>query len=253
MDSLFDNETLLSSRVLNETKVCLNFTTRKNRIVSIDDNKQESSRSSGLFNSEYTIVNNFFETKNSMFFRGKGSDGSEVLVKRLQFDDRDSLANYFKNGIPKERRVQMQAEKITFEGGKGKVSTVFDWYIYDTYCVIVLESKRKAESLNHRHMSEDDCRDMFLLLSKFVLELNNAGIFHLNLMPKHVIYNSEEREIKVFSFGNSIVAEKGQNPLISEVCTNFSTPQKVENKECHGREVDEWGVAQVLFFCLQGG
>ena len=121
MDSSFDNDTLLSSRVLNETKVCLNFTTRKNRIVSIDDNKQESSSSSGLFNLEYTILKKLdFETASSMYFVGNGIDGSEVIVKRLQFDDRDGLAKYLINGMPKERFVQMQAEKLHLKVVKEK-------------------------------------------------------------------------------------------------------------------------------------
>ena len=254
MDSSFDNDTLLLLRALNVTNVCQTFTTMNNTVVSIDDNKQESSSSSGLFNLEYTILKKLdFETASSMYFVGNGIDGSEVVVKRLQFDDRDGLAKYLINGMPKERFIQMQVENITFEGGKGKVLKIFDWYIYDTYCVIVMEKKCKALSVKyHKHMSEDDCRDMFLLLSKFVLELNNAGIFHLNLRPKYIVYNSEEREVKLLTFGNSIVAKKGENPLISGTSGTFRirTPQKVE--KCHLREVDEWGVAQVLFFCLQG-
>ena len=237
---------------------CETYTTKNNTVVSIDRNKQESG-SYGIFHLNYTIISVMCNTTSSIVFIGKNTNGTKVVIKRSQFYDQDHLEDNLIDDMPLEVYIQKEAERFSVEGGKGKVLKVLDWYIYDTYYVIVTEYNENFETLkcftkNHPdgRVSEEECKYIFLLLSKLVFEMNRAGIFHLDLKPKNVLYNSKSKELKLLDFGHSIDAD--EDPLIRHICgtDGFITPQQVEEEECYGREVDEWGVAQVLFYCLQG-
>ena len=239
---------------------CETYTTKNNTVVSIDRNKQERG-SYGIFHLNYTIISVMCKTNDSIVFIGKNTNGTKVAIKRSQFDDEDDLAGNLKYGMPLEVYIQKQAERISVEGGKGKVLKVLDWYVYDTYYVIVTEYDENFETLkcftkNHPdgRVSEEECKYIFLLLSKLVLEMNFAGIFHLDLKPENVLYNSKSKELKLLDFGNSIVVNEGVNPMLKNVfgTNGLITPQQVKEEQCYGRAVDEWGVAQVLFYCLQG-
>ena len=243
------------------TSACQSYTTDSDTVVSIDDSKQQNG-SFGKFHSKYTVVSDLCETDNSVLWVGKTKNacGTEVVVKRSHFDDEDDLAGYLENGTPIEVAVQKRAEDIAVKGGRGKVLKIFDWYVYDTYYVIVTEYDSGFESLynftNSRdgeHLSEEECKEIFLLLSKLVLRMNRAGIYHLDLKPSNVLYHPESGRLKLIDFGHSVAAGEGENPYIRHTCgtDGMITPQQAsEDEECKGREVDEWGVAQVLLLLV---
>ena len=125
---------------------CVTYNTKENTVVSIDDNKQVIS-SSGFFNSKYNIISELCETDNSVVFIGSKRNGTQVVIKRSYFDDQDDLADNLKYGMPEEVLMQKLAGRVSVEGGKGNILKVLDWYIYDTYVVIITEYDKNFETL----------------------------------------------------------------------------------------------------------
>ena len=60
----------------------------------------------------------------------------------------------------------------------------------------------------------------------------------------------------MLDFGHSIFDDTDGNPQITHDCgtEGLYTPQQAEDSDYYGRDADMmWGVAQTLYFCLQGG
>ena len=114
-----------------------NYNNKEDTDISIDDKKQVNS-SIGFFHSKYSTISVLCETNSSTVYIGSKSNGTKVVIKRSHFDDEDDLEKSLENGMPLEVHVQQKAERITVEEGKGNVLKVLDWYVYDTYIVIII-------------------------------------------------------------------------------------------------------------------
>ena len=90
------------------------------------------------------------------------------------------------------------------------------------------------------------------MLLKIVFELNMNGIFHLNVKPKSVLYHKQKKELKLCYFGYSYFHETEKNPVIKYRIQNLLTPQQIAKEDYYGRDLDLWGIAQTIYFCLQG-
>ena len=181
--------------------------------------------------------------------------GAEVVVKRARFDDEDELADLLEeDGTPIEVACQKRAEDVEVGGGVGTVLKVLDWYVYDDCFVVITEYDPELTTLygytNCQEggcVSEEECKHIYLLLSELVSEMNRAGVYHLDLKPSNVLYDPDSKRIELIDFGHSESVDAGENPVVRHTCgtDGMITPQQVEGEECGGREVDEWGVAQV--------
>ena len=92
------------------------------------------------------------------------------------------------------------------------------------------------------------------MLFKTVSLINNNGIFHLDIKPSRVLYNINKKELKLAGFFYSSINKRNTNPLINYKCgtNDLMTPQQTEDEDYCGRDVDLWGIAQTIYFCLQG-
>ena len=179
------------------------------------------------------------------------------MVKRSHFDDEEDLKSYLEeDGIPSEVAYQKLAEDVQVEGGRGTVLKVLDWYVYDDCFVAITEYDScfvtlydYTNSLGDQCVSEEESREIYLLLSKLVLEMNQKGVYHLDLKPSNVLYDPVSKRVKLIDFGHSTSCDAGENPLIEHEYGTYGmiTPQQAKNEECSGRVIDEWGVAQVCY------
>ena len=178
-------------------------------------------------------------------------------MKRSHFDDEDDLKSYLEeDGEPSEVNCQKLAEGVQVEGGMGTVLKVHDWYVYDDYFVHITEYDPSFVTLydhtnnqKDQRVSEEESKEIYLLLSKLVLKMNQAGVYHLDLKPSNVLYDPSSKRIKLIDFGHSTSCDAGKNPLIEHEYGTYGmiTPQQVKNEQCSGRSIDEWGVAQVCY------
>ena len=237
---------------------CMTYNFENNRTVTIDDSNQILS-SSKTFHSKYIVETDIFQNKYTNVFRGKNKFSQvEVAIKRFMVGDyRDDLVG----NVPKEVFYQQKAEQVNIQNGKGTVLKVFDWYVYDKYFVIVTEYDENfrclfncVEDEDDKHLNEEECKIIFKLLFELVFELNKLGIFHMDLKAENVLYNREVNEIKLIDFGLALSDDPGENPELYGVCgtPGLETPEQVKEEDYYGKDVDMWGIAQTIFFCLQG-
>ena len=163
------------------------------------------------------------------------------------------------NKTPEEIDNQKIVGNVSVEDGKGGVLEVKDWYVYDSYIVIVTEYDEDFKDLftctrdqTDGHFNEDECKVLLKLLLKLVAEMNKRGIYHLDIKPSNFLYNVKTKQVKILDFGHSFYSE--DNPWINKNCgtEGLRTPQQVKKKGFHGNDADMWGVAQTIYFCLQG-
>ena len=179
------------------------------------------------------------------------------MVKRSHFDDEEELENYLdEDGTPNEVACQKLAEDVQVQGGMGTVLKVLDWYVYDDYFVHITEYDPGFVTLydhtnnqKDQRVGEEESKEIYLLLSKLVLEMNQKGVYHLDLKPSNVLYDPSGKRIKLIDFGHSTSCDAGENPLIGHTCgtDGMITPQQAKQDECSARSIDEWGVAQVCY------
>ena len=258
-----NSEILMKDLLLNCSNwgKCETYMTKYGLRVEIDDNSQQNG-SSGTFHFNYKINSKLHEGKNSIVFLGEDKiRGFKAAIKRVQFKNCEHLKTYLTGGIPDEVFVQTQAEKVAFENVSIKIVKLLDWYVYDNYFIIVTEYDDKFDDLydsannqDDEHFSEKECKTIFKMLFKTVDILNQNGIFHLDLKPSNIIYNIRDKKLKIIDFGHSTCTYAGQNLLVNYSCgtKGLITPQQVEKTNCFGKDVDLWGVAQTIYFCLQG-
>ena len=241
---------------------CQTYITSRGNRVTIDDSKQKCSSSFNTFHSKYAVGFDLFESEKTTVFIGKNkfiaTSESDVAIKVFRVED---YRRYLKENIPEEVIHQQNAEEVSVQNGKGTVLKVLDWYVYDKYIIFVTEYDKDYKCLAEctlnqpgEHFSEQDCKIIFRLLFELVFDLNESGIFHLDLKPQNVLYNVKQQKIKLIDFGHSITVAPGENPIIKGVCgtKGLQTPQYVKRESCYGKDVDLWGVAQTMFFCLNG-
>ena len=236
------------------TIYCTDLRNIKSRI-QLDDNKLQNGSSNSL-NSKYLVTIKKFQSKNSIVYLGKQKNsGLNVIIKMFKLNKK------LNNGIPDEVFIQNKAKNIIVENGKGTVLKVIDWYVYDNYTAIVTEYNKDFKSLYdctcklfYEHFSEDECKTIFKSLLNLVIELHKNNIFHLDIKPQNFLYNTKTKQIKIIDFGHSVFNDKEKSLKICKTCgtEGLITPQQVEKTDCFGKDVDLWGVAQTIYFCLQG-
>ena len=238
---------------------CKTYITSRGNNVTIDDSKQKCSSSFNNFHSKYAVGFDLFESEKTTVFIGKNKlSDADVAIKIFRVED---YRRYLKENIPEEVIHQQNAEEVSVQNGKGTVLKVLDWYVYDKYIIFVTEYDKDYKCLAEctlnqpgEHFSEQDCKIIFRLLFELVFDLNESGIFHLDLKPQNVLYNVKQQKIKLIDFGHAISVKPGENPIIKWVCgtEGLQTPQYVKREDCYGSDVDMWGVFQTIFFCLNG-
>ena len=232
-------------------------------MVEIDDRKLKR-RSADNFHDNYKIVSKIFENEDCIVFLGEDKNsGGNVAIKRFDCGDASDLEDIYLNedGELEEYRVQNLAQCFQTEDCKAAVLGVSDWFVYDTYFVMVTDyEERFKHSLFDLtsdqaggHFTEEKCKIIFKLILKLIVKLNNYDVYHLDVKPSNILYDPSAREMRLLDFGHSIIAEV-YDPCLKFHCgTNgLRTPQQVEKSERFGRDVDLWGCAQVLYFCSQG-
>ena len=255
-----DNIEVNESRSRKSLKKCQSYTTSNNTDVEIDDRKLIISSTSKTFHSKYTVSKCIFESIRCNVFLGINKlPSSAVVIKRMGFTT--NYRNYMKGNVPKEVFIQKKAEQVSVENGKGTVLKVLGWYVYTNYIIIITEFDIDFYDLRHctqkqpnERFSEENCKTIFKLLLQLILKLNQKGIFHLDLKPQNVLYNEKCQSIKLIDFGHAISVKPGENPKIRTSCgtKRLQTPEYVKKESCCGAELDMWGIAQTVFFCLQG-
>ena len=175
------------------------------------------------------------------FLVKKNQSELKVAIKRFEYEDTSDLKESLTaEGVHKEAYVQEIAQNIVVENGTGSVLKMLDWYVYDIYFVLVTEYDEDFQCLNvctynqpDKHFTEDECKTIFKSICKLVMKLHENGIFHMDIKPSNFLYNTKRKEIKLLDFGQSIFGDTEENPPIKQ-------------------RFDMWGVAQTLYFCLQG-
>ena len=255
-DRLTPEETL-NNPWLNE---CRTYKTECGSRYTIDDSIQVNS-SCGKFHYKYKVKSIMYENKSRTLFGGKNKiDGRKVVIKREQFKDSDLLKRILKKNMPREVYVQKKAEALFVQKSPYKVLEVLDWYVYDNYVVIVTKYDKGFKDLyrctrnqDDKHFSEEDCKSVFKMLLRTVSLLNKNGIFHLDLKPANVLYETNKKALKLIDFGISCINKTNSNPLMKNNGTRICmTPQQIKGENSYGRDVDLWGIAQTIYFCLQG-
>ena len=239
-----------------DSDICITYTTKNNSKLDIADSEQIYS-SYKTFHSKYIVECDIFEDNRTTVFIGNNKISKlKVAIKRFKVKD---YKKYLKEKMPAEVFHQNKAVEIKVKNVKARVLKVLDWYVYDQYIVFVTEYDENFKDLFEYTMeypdtqfSENECKIIFKLLFDLVLELNNNGIFHLDLKPGNVLYNQKTKEIRLIDFGHATSSNPGENPTIGYCGTKpFRTPQCAKKEICYGKDADLWGVAQTIFCCLQ--
>ena len=215
------------------------------------------------FHGKYTTKTLIFSSRSCHVFVGENKDsGLNVAIKRFKLDDTCELVGYLtEDGTLREFYVQNTAQTFSVEGGKGSVLKALDWYVYNSYFLLVTDYDEDFKSLADctldqpdEHFTEDECKTIFKLVCKLVIKLNENGIFHLDIKPDNFLYNKIKKEIKLLDFGHSILEATKDNLRIQHVCgtDGLRTPQQVAKSSYYGKDVDMWCVAQTVYYCLHG-
>ena len=261
---------------------CVKYVTKKGTLVEIDDRRLQQG-STDSFHGKYEIIEinstlDFFENENTIVFHGKEYEsGLRVAIKRFELLD-DFQQYLTAERTLREFHVQYMARNIHFENGKARVLNVLDWYVYESYYIVVTAYEEEFKSdlyyctTEHagEHFSEDECKTIFKLIFGLITKMNSNGIYHLDVKPSNILYDENEQKLKLIDFGHSIHNTAEGNPSIDFNCgtEGLKTPQQVQQSgfysrryeryferrdvRCLARDVDLWGCAQVLYFCSQG-
>ena len=174
--------------------------------------------------SGYQIIDQIYESSNSLIYRGyREADNQPVILKTLRdaYPSPERIACY--------QREYDITHNLHFTG----IVQVYAWETHQQRPVLVLEDFG-GSSLTELQLAGEIELEQFLQLAISIVEsltqIHSANIIHKDINPSNIVFNPNTRQVKIIDFGISTVLSREtqsfKNPNVLEGTITYISPEQ---------------------------
>lgn len=179
--------------------------------------------------SGYQILNQIYESTNSLVYRGiREQDCQAVILKVLK-------QHYAAPGeVIRYKQEYEIAQRLNIEG----VVKVYSLESYDQNLVLILEDfggSSLAELIrqtdnNRTLLSLQKILQIAIQITEILSEIHSANVIHRDINPSNIIFNPQTEQIKIIDFGIATIFSKFnpflKNPNVLEGTLAYMSPEQ---------------------------
>ena len=95
-------------------------------------------------------------------------------------------------------------------------------------------------------LSMEEAMDVTLQLAQRLTELKSCGIIHNDIKPENVIWNRDQKVLKIIDFGHSIIGEKVKMKITDKATLIYSAPEFFSSENVLTNKSDSWSLGILL-------